>query len=303
MEMEALTEKLYQEIKKRYGEKIRTGAAAVRMNNGIMGTDMQIIMKPDVILTVGMDKVLEDCISGIPFKDIIRKLMEDIEKIMEKCKNINTNFFHSFGAVKDRICYRLVNRDKNRELLSEIPHVVFLDLALCFYYACCGNMVEGSIQIDNYHMKQWDTSTTELLGLAACNTQRLLPWECRSVMRILEGRQQEEATTGEGLPSDSDWFKQPVPMSVLGNRLNLYGAVCIHYPEVLGRLAQEAGNDLYILPSSVHETILLPNRGGVSAQELKEMICDINRELVLPEEVLSDSLYYYSRSEQQVRII
>lgn len=303
MKIDVFTDRLRQEIEKRLGAEIRTEAAEVSMNNGVIRPGMQITKNPDVTLTVCTDTLLEAYISGMPFNEIVRRLIEDSKGIMKESEHVDVGANRSFEAVKDRICYRLVNRDMNRELLKEIPYVSFLDLAFCFYYGYCGDRIDGSIRINNSQMKQWGISTTELFGLAECNTQRLFPWECRSIIRVLEGGQQANATAGEGLPSDPDWFKQPFPMGILRNRQNLYGAACIHYPEVIARLAQEAGDDLYILPSSVHETLLLPKTGSISAQDLKEVICDTNREKVLPEEVLSGSLYYYSRSDQKVRII
>ena len=73
------------------------------------------------------------------------------------------------------------------------------------------------------------------------------------------------------------------------------------YPGVLEKLA--AQENVYILPSSVHEVLLLADRGGERADELKNMIAEVNSTQVPPEEVLSDSLYYYDYSEKRVKII
>lgn len=69
------------------------------------------------------------------------------------------------------------------------------------------------------------------------------------------------------------------------------------------RLARKEKKSLYILPSSVHEVILLPDNGEESPEELRRMIREVNREHVAPEEVLSDNLYYFDLAEKQVKNI
>ena len=101
----------------------------------------------------------------------------------------------------------------------------------------------------------------------------------------------------------AELLAEEMPMKVLSNRQRMNGAVCLIYPDVLERLAEECGKDLYILPSSVHETILLADSGKERPRELKSMIVQVNRTQVAPEEVLTDSLYRYDRGKRRVEIV
>ena len=92
-------------------------------------------------------------------------------------------------------------------------------------------------------------------------------------------------------------------MLILTNAGKTYGACCILYPKVLERLAERVDGDYYLIPSSVHEFILLPVEQGRSAAELKEMIVEVNSTELTPEEILSDQLYLYSRQERCVKIL
>ena len=92
------------------------------------------------------------------------------------------------------------------------------------------------------------------------------------------------------------------PLWVLTNRQRIQGASCILYPGLLKRLAAEKRN-FYLLPSSIHEVILLAEQGSETPQRLKDMIAEVNRTQVAPEEVLSDSLYYYDFREENVKIV
>ena len=91
-------------------------------------------------------------------------------------------------------------------------------------------------------------------------------------------------------------------MKVLSNDKKAYGAACMLYPGVLERLAEEEGSSLYIMPSSVHETILLADNGRLEPDELKKMISEVNRTQVAPEDVLSDNLYYYDFKDKRVKM-
>lgn len=91
-------------------------------------------------------------------------------------------------------------------------------------------------------------------------------------------------------------------MKILSNARRVHGAACVLYPGVLERLAWKEGRDLYVIPSSVHEMILLPDIGAQQPMELKEIIREVNRTQVDPAEVLSDSLYRYSRAEGRLSI-
>ena len=90
------------------------------------------------------------------------------------------------------------------------------------------------------------------------------------------------------------------PMYVLTNQKKTFGAICIRYPGMLKELSEKFGGDFYILPSSVHECILVPADETVSRDILKEMVTDINQTQVEPQEILANQAYLYSRTLNQI---
>ena len=92
----------------------------------------------------------------------------------------------------------------------------------------------------------------------------------------------------------------PSDMNVLTNESKLNGAACILYENVLYDFAQKLGADLYILPSSVHEVILLPKLSMFEKDELVNMVKEVNTEGVAADEVLSDHVYEYNRTERLI---
>ena len=89
-------------------------------------------------------------------------------------------------------------------------------------------------------------------------------------------------------------------MYVLSNNQRNYGAVSILYEGLLKDIGERLQEDYYVLPSSVHEVIIVPESNSPGQEELEHMIVEINETQVEPEEVLSDRAYYYSRKEARL---
>ncbi len=301
MDMEVFAGKVCTAVEKELGSEFRAEVSKVRKNNGILLHGLLISSKGQTVVpTIYLERFLEAYESGMPFKEVVDRVLSAYRGSgHEGC--IDMEFFKSFENVRDRICYRLIGRKGNGELLKEIPYIEFLDLAVCFYYSYHGEILgDGTILIHNSHMEMWKTNTAELFGLAERNTRRLFPWECRGLDEVLT----EMADSGEGAGAeDPGEVFCKIPMRVLTNSKRVHGAACILYPGVLDEVAQETGGSFFILPSSVHEVIILPDAGNGDGERLKEIIRMVNTTQVAPEEVLSDTLYRYDTAEKMVVMV
>ena len=302
MDINAFANKVCNAVKRELGDDYRVEVKRVRKNNGIVRYGLVILFREqNVAPTIYLDAYLEAYERGSTFGMLVSRLLSAY------CggkpgENVDLEFFRSFDKVQDRICDRLVGREGNEELLQDVPHIEFLDLAVCFYYAYQGDMLgEGSILIHNSHVEMWKTCTAELLGLAQENTPRLFPWICCSLREILSQMSGSDGNRMED--GQQEFFWNEVPMKVLSNAKRIYGAVSMLYPGVLDAVAEKERRSFYILPSSVHEVILLTDRGEGNAEAFKQMIVEINATQVAPEEVLSNSLYYYDFAEKKVKMI
>ena len=85
---------------------------------------------------------------------------------------------------------------------------------------------------------------------------------------------------------------------MLTNKEKYFGAAVILYPHALKHIAGLLRNNFYILPSSVHECILVPDMGQYSRMELKRMVKEVNENQVEEEEILSYEVYYYDREKE-----
>lgn len=238
---------------------------------------------------------------GRDMEDIINEVLERHADSLTM-KPLDVERFDDFEYIKGRICFRLFGREHNGDFLKGVPYVEFLDMAVCFYYVAEADQggVDKLLAVNNALMGLWGTDTDELFLLAAENTPRILPEVCQTLEQLITkmvwldmGGKEDE------LPCHSfDGY----PTRVLSNARRKYGAACILYPGLLERIAEKEQGSFYIIPSSVHETILVKDTGAESADKLKGMVYEVNREVLEPEDVLTDSLYYYDAAEKRIKI-
>lgn len=317
MRKEEFFEKVVNSMRERFGEEYNIMLKEIVKNNHVILNGLVIINKAmNVSPTIYLDIFWDAYRAGIRYDRIIDRIEQIYRRDIPQ-ESIDMVFFTDFERVKDRICFEIVNAKENEELLSDIPYIPFLDLAICFYYAYSNEELgEGTILIHNSHIKLWNASAEQLMELAKENTPRLFPWECVSmenvmsefddVETIVPGGTEESAggaCDNVNIKEEMDEFLEKNPMHVLSNIKKIHGSVCFLYPGVIDELAEKFGGSIYILPSSVHEVILLADSGRDNPDDLKEMVRVINETQVDPEDILSDSLYYYNRMEKEFEIL
>ena len=299
MELKEFAKKVHRTMSDVLGEDFEVTLQEVQKNNGVLLWGLIILRKgKNISPTIYLEPFWEAYESGVIYAEIISRILQIYREDTPQ-DSIDMSFFREFDKVKHRICYRLIHAEKNKSLLEKIPHIPFLDMAICFYYSYVDDFLgKGSILIYNTHVAMWNTSVTELLKVAQSNTPKLFRWECISMDMAMQELRDEVR-----LPMEDMEHIAQLPMYIVTNQQKIFGSSCILYPDFLFLLAEKMDSDFYILPSSIHEVILLKDTGNENPWELKEMIAEVNRTQVEPEEVLSDSLYYFNRKEKNVKII
>lgn len=212
-----------------------------------------------------------------------------------------------FKNLKDKVVFKLIQREKNQELLKDVPYFEFLDLAVVFYLILNENRGGQMMAlIHNSHMTTWVTTKEELYRLAKKNTPELLPPIIKTIKEIICEMLKEDI---EDLYIDSllhDLLKvnpEKPSIYVLSNEKKIYGAGCLLYDDCLMMFAANQNADIIILPSSLHEVILIPDKGGLNYEELREMVSQINMNEVPEEDVLSNGIYKYSLQDCRISSI
>ena len=198
----------------------------------------------------------------------------------------------------------LVNTAGRRDLVEHVVSHEFLDLSMIYAVIPEKRMeVDGEFSvITPYMAKQLRFSNEDLYSLAERNMKRRMPVGCFSLETWLEYRLREiGAYTGPSQEGRSLGRFSP-PIYLLKNEKNCFGATVLVYQDPIRDLADRLGENLFLLPSSIHEVIAVPESMECSAEELAQIVRQVNREMVGPQDYLSDHVYYYDRDQRHLTL-
>lgn len=231
----------------------------------------------------------------------LRNILEEIAQIrveLEADEDININDLLDFDKCKDRILPQLISAEWNHEQLNKRPHMILEDLAVVFYAhlqdSAPGN--EANMRITNEHLSLWKTTPEELYDLALRNLENSKNGVFESMEKVIEEfmfraiKKEIFETSDYKLcqPSETDY------MYIVTNKNKVNGASELLDKRFMNSICGLLGCDIYILPSSIHECIIIPSTEEVNVHALKRMVREVNRNEVAEDERLSDSVYIYS---------
>lgn len=321
MEITEFCKKVKRGLETQLGQEETVTVNKIVKNNGVVLNSVIITRRER---NISPNIYLDDFFSEYNEGKTLCAVVEEIIKIYRASKpkeSLDMKFFTDYQRVKKYMAYKIVSSEKNKELLKLIPHIPFLDLAVVFYcYVPENSLGNATILIYNNHLKLWGVSLESLYEDAKANTKRILPAKIVPIEQMMEEifaedlkREFRKTEEKEFLPKE-DWFDHAakqllssvveVPessdMFVMGNNKKLFGAATMLYEDVLSAVAEKFRKNIFILPSSIHELILLPDTGEQEPEELGSMVKEINETQVDAEEVLTNSVYYYSRESKKV---
>ena len=203
---------------------------------------------------------------------------------------INDPEHYDYDSVKDRIVYRLVGYEKNKEKLELQPHERFLKWAKLYYFV----QDEKGIVVSNSLLDVWGVKAQEIKAVAEINTPRLLPVRFEPISETLTALDKKRQFPRE--------YEQSI-LYVLTNNQRQYGAAAICYPGILKDIAAELGADLLIIPGSEHENLIMKYsceeniQFAVAANRLVNMLRQTR------ETVTAENVYIYRRESDRIESI
>lgn len=206
-----------------------------------------------------------------------------------------------YASVKDKINCRLINAEHNAEYLSDKPHTMVDDLAVT-YHIDLGETEQGhaTTPVTNILMKQYGIDTDELHGVAIRNMDTLSPASFKSMSETMaELIMPDMLSGGMSREEASEMVKTMFPpelddgMYVLTNQRKHHGAAMMLSQKTMDEITEKVGKEYFILPSSIHEVLIVPKRDGMELADLEGMVRDVNGTQVAPHERLSDHVFAY----------
>lgn len=307
MNYEEFIEYISRQVMQLYAEEYEITLEKIQKNNATE-FDSLIVRKlnSNIAPNIYLNLLYENYQKGASIPEILTIIHQNVMNIPEDIlvsanEGICKRFLSSFYEIRDFVVFRIINYEKNVELLEQVPHQRFLDLALTYHCLVHNNDTGiGTVRITNQHMKQWNIGLAELEEVAITNTARIFPVLIRRMKDVIEAMircdGEDYGIMDHQLPQTENEKDQSFENRayVMSNTQGINGASTILYQGVLSELSKQRSSDFYILPSSIHEVIILPASNDFDVKSLVKMVQEVNREQVASEEVLSNHIYYYS---------
>ena len=254
-------------------------------NNGRERVGLTIMDKRvNISPTIYLEEFYKQFQNGYTIQNITERILE----VYHEVKYEHTWHVHTvkdFEMMRSKIVYKLIHAKKNEVLLKSMPYIAYLDFAIVFYILIeVDESGTATIPITHELTQLWGVSLDEIQQNAFCNAPTLLPASFKPMQIVINELMGTNCVEGECIED---------LMFVLTNSLRTFGAACILYDGILDKISEEIGENFYILPSSIHEMIIVPESSSPSRAHLDEMITEVNQTQVDEEEVLSDCVYYY----------
>ena len=270
----------------------------ITKNNGVILDGISINENNrNICETIYLNRYYELYLKGAVSLDEVKDAIIDLHKKSMITDNIDFSFFKDFSEVKKRLSFRLINLMMNKELLKTVPHLIYLDFAIVFY--CMiedDNIGKGTVLIKNSHMEAWGVTEEELYDIAVRNSPNLLPSKIIGMDNYLSQlRIKRDIPFEESVPDTSP---ELCNMYILTNGDKYYGASVLMYENLLSDLSDRFLSSFFIIPSSIHEVILLPTNNKDNIGAFNHMVHEVNEQSLDREDILSDHAYYYDREDR-----
>ncbi len=303
MSFEEFTENVVKEVRAKVGGAFQIKEHKVIKNNNVKRAGIAIMKnEEDIGPCVYLDEFYREYESdGMKFDEIVDEVCRLILKHEEDdALDFDISGFKRWETVRENLYPKLINAEQNKELLEKIPHRAFMDLAVVYYAVVRDSAREdiGTILIYNGHMEMWGQEEENLYREAMINMRTDGEANLVSIENIIRRVfPYEDISLGLG------GHQRDIGMYILTNCRKCFGAAEILDKKTLRMIADEVGDRFIILPSSIHETIVLPPKDEKEYGMLKEMVREVNDTQVDVEERLSYHVYMYNRDEETLQIV
>ena len=273
---------------------------AVAKNNGVT-LDSLMIHRPGetVCPNIYINPLYEQYLNGATVDQIVERILLTYRSAVPAAE-IDPETLLNPEIILSQVVYRLVNYEKNERLLEDIPYKPVLDLALIYYVMVhTEEFGDGAIMVRNDLLAYYNLTKEEVDRAAKENTARLLPADFMGIRELM--REMGEII-GVKSYKDLSLEEEAVasPLYVLTNRQRLFGAYYMTDENLLSEISRKLDSDLFLIPSSVHECMVVPTEIWEEKDTLFDMVREINHTQVSEQDFLADTIYRYNAGEKRL---
>ena len=275
-------------------------------NNGVQLIGVQVNLSgKDLSPIIYVEQFFDEIRQGEPVDEVMNRFARCVEKSGRAPFMDSGIDLMNYDSLKEHLAIKLVNTQTNRKMLQEMPHENIEDLSVICYVDFPVDSREGkaTMEVRNQYLSIWNIDEKALFQQARANTQPINTPVLQTMFGTWKSLFDEDACVKNLLDENTTEFglSSHETAYILTNMEMKYGAAMITQPEVLNKLEQLFPEGFYVLPSSVHEVLIVPDNGEMELKMLGEMVREVNKNEVERQEVLSDRVYSYDKEKHQIR--
>lgn len=248
-----------------------------------------LIIRPlnqNVSICLNLDLFYEQHRQGLEYTTIYSNAYEKVMDFIDSNMQLNEDYYSNYTYVKKHLFVEVVEMERNKEMLLNVPYTILENLAIVYRIDVdvknSDSSEMASILITNDLLRRLGVSIEQLHFDAIENSSIIRPLkvECLGhfITNVLGSNPYENDNSNTYIISNSQMSK---------------GASALFYKGVLEKLANLVNGNYYILPSSVHEVLIVKDNGKFNIDDLRNMVTSINNDFVEPTDVLSNQVYYF----------
>lgn len=237
----------------------------------------------------------------------VDEIVENIANIYHHSSSLKPDCILSmeYAAIKDKLEVLLMDRDKNEKYLQKVIYRPVGNGFVIVPYFIVTEDEKGFSKIaitkDMVEVYKYDIDT--LIDTAFANVIEKYTPVFGDPLTFIFNPEVRYSKKGNPMRKDFEMPKQDLLMYILSNTNTLHGAIALFYPGIIERIGEILDSSYYILPSSLHEVIIVPQNINESDADLKKMVYEINRETVDLEDILSDRVLFYNKVEGSINLV
>jgi len=291
MDYESFKEKFVEDVKDRLYEQGAEVDLSIHTVNKLNESYEAITVTPEgsnIGVNIGIDKFYGAVEDGRPYDEVVDKAVDVINNGINQRPEFDINSLSDYSQMKEMLAMEVVSAEANKEMLETVPHQNMEDMAVVYRFVLSSDDDgRASILVTNQLLETMGVTPKQLHADAMENAPQIKPVEIKGMSEVMAEMMGVEQAEMMGLfpvaPEDEKIYVATVPDKV-------HGAGVLAYQNFMDQAAERAGGDFFILPSSIHEMLIVPDNGEMGLKDLEAMVKEVNATQVAPADKLTDNL-------------
>ncbi len=295
MNYEEFKQQIVDDLKDRLGDDYNLSVNEVKKLNQSYEAVTVTPEGSNIGVNMPLNKLYDAIQDDVPYDAVVDRAVDAIENGLNQAPKFDMNMLGDYDQMKNKLAMEVVSAEANAEKLESVPHKNIEDMAVVYRFVLESSESGGaSILVTNQMLENMGVTPEQLHADAMENAPQLRPAVIKGMgelMAEMMGVDQAEMLGMIIPPEDEKMFVATVPDKT-------HGASVLAYQDFMEQAAERVGGDFFILPSSIHECLIVRDDGEMKYEDLEAMVKDVNATQVDPADKLTDSVYHYDSKEK-----